>query len=374
MDRKQQLSRRARGRALSIALAGACALAAGARGERNAAARPGDPYRDALAEAYQAFKGLKTGKNASFIPALARTDPNLFGLSIVTVTGGVYEMGSARSEFPVESVGKLFTMAKAVETLGPDLVQQRVGVNATGLPYNSELAVALFKANHPAGNPLVNAGAIATIDLLPATTGLDKWSDLLNTFASFAGRRLDLNDEVYRSSIDVNSQDRALVNLLKNYDVIKGDAMEALDIYTRECAVNVSARDLATMGATLANGGRNPLTRHQVVSPETARHVVAMMATSGLFESTGEWIYRVGVPAKSGAGGGIVAVVPGRFAIGVYSPPLDDAGNSVRGAKAIDLVVRRLGANLFASRPVTAARASAGKPRATTATAEGGGH
>jgi hypothetical protein len=216
----------------------------------------------------------------------------------------------------------------------------------------------------------VNAGAITTSISCPRRRR-GKWNDILNVYGAFAGRRLALSDEIYRTSIEANTHDRALVNLLKNYDVIKGDPMEALDIYTRACSVGVSARDLATMGATLANGGRNPLTRHQVVSAETARHAVALMATAGLFETTGEWIYRVGVPAKSGAGGGIVAVVPGKFAIGVFSPPLDEAGNSVRGGKAIDLIVRRLGANLFASRPANPSHAAAaGKPTATTAAAE----
>src|SRR5215471_7844170 len=357
---------------VALALAVASVGIAGMRATADAqTGRPGDPYREALSDAYQAFKNTKTGKNADQIPALAKADPNLFGLAIVTVTGGVYEAGAARAEFPIESVGKVFTLARAVEALGPDLVRERVGVNATGLPFNSELAVALFKGSHPAGNPLVNAGAITTIDLLPSTTGIDKWNDILNAYTSFAGRRLVINDEVYRTSIDASTHDRALVNLLKHYDVIKGDPMEALDIYTRACAVSVSARDLATMGATLANGGRNPLTRHQVVSPESARHAVAVMTTAGLFETTGEWIYRVGVPAKSGSAGGIVAVVPGRFAIGAFSPPLDESGNSVRGEKAIDLIVRRLGANLFASRPAATGRtAAAAKPSATTAAAE----
>jgi glutaminase len=314
--------------------------------------RPGDPYRDALNDAYQSFRSLRTGKNAEAPEALAKADPNLFGLSLVTVNGVVYEVGTSRSEFPIQSVGKIFTLARAVEELGPDVVRQKIGVNATGLPSNSELAIALFKDSHPAGNPLVNAGAITTVDLLPAQTGLDKWNTIFNAYAMFAGRKLILNEDLYRSEAEVNTHNRALVNLLKNYQVIKGDPMEALDIFTRECSVNVSARDLATMGATLANGGRNPLTHYQVVSAESARHVLAVMTTSGLYEGTGEWIYQVGVPAKSG-GGGIVAVVPGRFAIGAYSPPLDESGNSVRGQKAIDAIVRRLNANIFAARPAT---------------------
>jgi len=239
-------------------------------------ARPapaGDPFRDALADAYKAFKGLDEGKNADYIPALARVDPKLYGLALVTVQGAIYEIGGARQEFSIQSVSKPFTLARAIESAGADVINQRVGVNATGQKANSILAIDLLKnipssKDHviPAGNPLVNAGAITTVDLLPPGQGLDKWQTIQANLAAFAGRALRVNDEVYRSETETNTHDQAIAQLLKDYEVIKGDPMQALDLYTRACAVSGSARDLAIMGATLANGGRNPVTAQQVVA------------------------------------------------------------------------------------------------------------
>jgi glutaminase len=340
------------------------APAPGATGEARPA-REGDPYREALKEAYQAFRGLEEGKNADYIPALAKVDPDLYGIALVTAGGAVYEVGAARNEFSIQSIGKVFTLARAVDSVGAEAVQKRIGVNATGQPFNSVLAIELLKERkQPAGNPFVNAGAISTVDLLPEPGAEDKWNAILGTYSAFAGRSLAVNQEVYRSESETNMNNRAIVHLLKNYEVIKGDPMEALDLYTRECSVSVNARDLAIMGATLAAGGRNPISKRQVVTPQTARHVLAVMMTAGLYETTGEWVYKVGVPAKSGVGGGIVAVVPGRFAVGTFAPPLDQAGNSVRGQRAIESIVRRLGANLFASRPAPAPapRPAAGAP------------
>jgi glutaminase len=276
-------------------------------------------------------------------------------------------------------VSKPFTAARAIETAGADAVDNRIGVNATGQKFNSILAIDLAKQMpadkdhvHPAGNPLVNAGAIAAVDMVAAAPGADKWPVLLGNLEAFAGRRLTVNDEVYRSEAETNTHNRAIVQLLKDYEVIQGDPMQALDLYTRQCSVSVSARDLAVMGATLANGGRNPLTRVQVVSPETAARVLAIISTAGLYETTGEWLYRVGVPAKSGVGGGIVAVVPGRFAVGTFAPPLDPAGNSVRGQRAIAAIIKKLGGNLFASKPAGRARqTSAAVPAAGTTTVAG---
>lgn len=337
----------------------------------------GDPFRDALAEAYKSFKDLGEGKNADYIPILASVDPKLYGLVIVTVQGAIYEIGSARDEFSIQSVSKPFTIARGIEAAGADAVQRRIGVNATGQPFNSILAVDLAKhlpkdkaLSHPAGNPLVNPGAIASVDFLPVSAGMDKWSVILGNLEAFAGRRLSVNDEVYRSESETNTHNRAIVQLLKDYEVIQGDPMQALDLYTRQCSVSVSARDLAVMGATLANGGRNPLTGVQVVSPATAAHVLAVVSTAGLYETTGEWLYNVGVPAKSGVGGGIVAVVPGRFAVGTFSPPLDGAGNSVRGQRAVASIMKRLGGNVFASRPAGKRPTSAQAEAPTPAVAE----
>ena len=276
----------------------------------------------------------------------------------MTVQGAVYEIGAARQEFSIQSVSKPFTVARVIETAGADAVNKRIGVNATGQKFNSILAIDLLKnipsdKEHvvPAGNPLVNPGAIATVDLLPVAAGMDKWSVVLGNLEAFAGRKLTVNDEVYRSESETNTHNRAIVQLLKDYEVIKGDPMQALDLYTRQCSVSVNARDLAVMGATLANGGRNPLTGVQVVSPATVAKVLAIVSTAGFYETTGEWLYNVGVPAKSGVGGGVVAVVPGRFAIGTFSPPLDPAGNSVRGQRAVEAMIQRLGGNVFASKP-----------------------
>ena len=315
-------------------------------------------YRSALSDAYKSFKGLSEGKNADYIPILASVDPSLYGLVIVTVQGAVYEIGAARQEFSIQSVSKPFTVARVIETAGAEAVNKRIGVNATGQKFNSILAIDLLKnipsdKEHliPAGNPLVNPGAITTVDLLPVAAGMDKWSVIIGNLEAFAGRKLTVNDEVYRSESETNTHNRAIVQLLKDYEVIKGDPLQALDLYTRQCSVSVSARDLGVMGATLANGGRNPLTGVQVVSPATVAKALAIVATAGFYETTGEWLYRVGVPAKSGVGGGIVAVVPGRFAIGTFSPPLDPAGNSVRGQRAVEAMIQRLGGNVFASRP-----------------------
>jgi glutaminase len=314
-------------------------------------AAAGDPYRDSLARAYTEFKDLSEGKNADYIPALAKVDSKLFGIALATVDGAVYEVGNVRDEFSIQSVSKVFTLARAIDALGPGNVEDRIGVDATGMPFNSIIAVEMNKEKHAAGNPLVNPGAIAMVAALPAEDVKQKWNILIGTYSAFAARPLGVNAEVYRSESETNTRNRAIATLLEAYEVIEGNSSEALDLYTRQCSVNVSARDLAVMGATLANGGRNPLTRQQVVKPETVERVLAVMATAGLYETTGTWLYDVGVPAKSGVGGGIVAVVPGRFAIGTFAPPLDEAGNSVRGQRAISSIIDALGANVFASQP-----------------------
>jgi len=330
---------------------------------RATTAPPGDPFRDALMDAFKSFRRLQEGKNADYIPVLAQVDPSLFGLALVTVQGAVYEIGSARNEFSIQSVSKPFTVARVIDTMGADAVDNRIGVNATGQKFDSILALDLGKNMpadkdrvRPAGNPLVNAGAIATVDLLAAAAGMDKWTTILGNMSAFAGRVLQVNDEIYRSESETNINNRAIVNLLKNDEVIQGDPMQALDLYTRQCSISVSARDLAVMGATLANGGRNPVTNVQVVAPATTARVLAILATAGLYETTGDWLYKVGVPAKSGVAGGIMAVVPGRFAVASFSPPLDPAGNSVRGQRAIEVVVQHLGGNVFASQPAVRAQ------------------
>jgi len=329
------------------------ALPAKVQGQAAARARAGeqDVYQRSLARVYASLKDVREGKNADYIPALAKVDPKLFGIALVTADGAVYEVGSARSSFSIQSISKVFTLARAIEMLGAESIVKRVGVKATGMPFNSIIAIEMNKATTPAMNPLVNPGAIATVDALPIATADAKWTSIIGSYSAFAARVLEVDREVYRSESETNTRNRAIATLLRAYEVIKGDASQALDLYTRQCSVSVNARDLAVMGATLANGGMNPLTRQQVVKPETVERVLAVMATAGLYEDTGSWIYEVGIPAKSGVGGGIVAVAPGRFAIGTFSPPLDEAGNSVRGQRAIKAIVDELDVNVFASEP-----------------------
>jgi glutaminase len=337
--------------------------AAGVGAEREsrprAPAPTGNEFRDALSSAHSQFRNVKEGKNADYIPVLAEVDPNLYGIALVTAEGAVYEVGNSRDEFSIQSVSKVFTLARLLQTLGPDAVQERIGVNATGMPFNSIVAIEMHAEEHPAVNPFVNAGAIASVDALPAQDADAKWSEILGTYGRFAGRELSVNQEVYRSESETNTRNRAIATLLQAYGVLRNDPAVALDLYTRQCSVSVNARDLAVMGATLANGGVNPVTRERVVSEAVVPRVLAVMATAGLYETTGAWMFQVGAPAKSGVGGGIVAVVPGQFAIGTFSPPLDEAGNSVRGQRAINHIVERLNANVFAVRPQSATPAAA---------------
>ena len=308
-----------------------------------------------MEQAYNKYKPVMEGKNASYIPYLAKADSKLYGIAIVTVDGRIFRVGDAGHPFPVESVSKIFTLADVLHQQGAEAVEHKVGVNATGLPFNSALAVELnndkLGGSPPAGNPLVNAGAMATVSLVAGKTPDAKWKSILETASAFAGHPLHLNEDVYRSEMASNQHNQALAMLLQSYDHLYADVSETVDLYTRECSYDVDAVDLATMGATLANGGTNPRTHLAVVDPRTSAQVLAVMATAGLYNTSGEWLFKVGLPGKSGVGGGIVAVVPGKFAIGVYSSRLDDAGNSVRGQLAIQSIAEALGVNLFASEP-----------------------
>jgi len=227
--------------------------------------------------------------------------------------------------------------------------QDGVGVDATGDVFNSITAIEKYKGHQM--NPLVNPGAIATTGMVAGKTGAEKWSKILSTYEEFAGRKLEVNQEVYESEAATNQRNQAIGALMSAYGLIHDDPKMVTDVYTRQCSVNVSAKDLAVMGATLANGGRNPVTKKQAVATEHVPNLLAVMATAGLYDDSGIWLYRVGLPAKSGVGGGIVAVAPGRFGIAAFSPPLDAAGNSVRAQKAIQAVAEALQANVFASTP-----------------------
>ncbi|TSC32401.1 glutaminase A [Corallococcus sp. Z5C101001] len=319
--------------------------------------------KDALRRAHARYQGVKSGKNADYIPSLAKVDPNLFGIVLVTVDGRVFSVGDAEHPFAIESVSKPFTLARVLQDVGADTVEKKIGTNATGEPFNSIIAI---EQNHeakrpPAGNPLVNAGAITAVSMVPAQDADARWTRIEDTLNAFAGRELDVNEPVYHSESATNTRNRAISWLLKSYDALPGDPMEALDVYTRQCSVNVTAKDLAIMGATLANGGTNPVTGKRVVDSDNAQKVLSLMLTTGLYENSGDWSFTAGLPAKSGVGGGIVAVVPGRFAVATFSPPLDKAGNSVRGQKAVESIITELGGDLFsATGPKQAAPSGAG--------------
>ncbi|MCK2022267.1 glutaminase A [Microbacterium sp. kSW2-24] len=302
-----------------------------------------------VGDAHARFARDSDGIVADYIPVLAEVDPELFGLAVIEVGGGVHDAGDAQHPFSIQSISKMFVYALAIQEHGHERVREIVGVNNTGLPFNSVMALEL-NAGHPM-NPMVNAGAIATTALMPGETSAEQWERVREGLSAFAGRALGLDGVVYASEARTNDRNRALGRLLTSYGRLEGDSDEVVDVYTRQCALTVSAHDLAVMGATLADGGVNPLTGQRVVSAEVCRDTLAVVAASGLYERSGEWLFEIGLPAKSGVSGGIVAVAPGKGAVAGFSPRLDDAGNSVRSQRAIGYLSRALGLNLFASAP-----------------------
>ena len=307
----------------------------------------------ALDAAYAKYKDLQEGKNADYIPALAKVDPKIYGIALVTADGKVYTAGDVKSEVSIQSISKVFTMAKVIEESGAEAIEKRIGVDATGMRFNSIVAVEFAQKalGGPEINPLVNPGAITATSMVKGASRDEVWKSILGFYSDFAGRPLGVNQEVFKSESDTNQRNQAIGYLMYAYEFIKSNPMQATDVYTEQCSVNVNAKDLATMAGTLANGGKNPVTGKQVMSTANVPKVLAVMATAGLYDDSGKWLYHTGLPGKSGVGGGIIAVSPGKFGIAVVSPPLDDAGNSVRAQKAIADVSNALGGNPLASKP-----------------------
>ncbi len=299
----------------------------------------------ALNAAYTKYKSLQEGANADYIPALAKVDSNIYGIALVTPDGKVYTAGDVKSEVSIQSISKVFTMALVMEELGPEALLNNMGVDATGEVFNSIVAIEQYKGAEM--NPLVNPGAIASTSMVSGDSREQIWNKILSTYGEFAGRTLSVNEEVFKSEADTNQRNQAIGKLMYAYGRIKDNPDQATDIYTEQCSVNVNARDLAIMAATLATGGLNPVTGKQVMRNEYVPEVLAVMATAGLYDDSGKWLYATGLPAKSGVGGGIIAVSPGRFGIAVISPPLDAAGNSVRAQKAIADISNALGGNPY---------------------------
>jgi glutaminase len=308
---------------------------------------PEQDVRSLVDEAHRRYRDVEVGSVSDVYPALSRVSPALYGVCVAAVDGRVHAVGDAGVAFTIMSVAKPFTFALVCDVLGPDEIQRRVGVNAIGLPFNSLAAVK--RAADGRTNPMVNPGAIATASYVPGASAGERWEFVRDGLSRFAGRPLRLDDEVFASAFATNRRNRELAATVGGRGGLGCDPVDAVDVYTRQSCLSVTAHDLAVMGATLADGGVNPVTRDRVVSPETCRHALAVMTTAGLYETSGDWLYDVGLPGKSGIGGGIVTVSPGKGGLGTFSPPLDEAGNSVRGQLAARFLSGRLGLDLFAS-------------------------
>ena len=309
---------------------------------------PTDLVRRLVDEAYERFRENTDGASSDVYPALTRVAPDLFGICVVATTGDLYAVGDAEAEFSLMSVSKPFVFALVREELGALSAKERLGVNSTGLPFNS--LAAIERGDDGRTNPMVNAGAIATTSLVPGESAESKWTFIQRGLSAFAGRELSLNAEIYESASETNQRNASIARLLQSYGRLYSGPAEALDLYTKQCSLNVTAKDLAVMGATLADAGVNPVTRRRIVDAETCRHTLAVMATAGLYETSGDWLYDVGLPGKSGIGGGIVTVAPGKGGLGTFSPRLDAAGNSVRGQLVAAQLSHSLGLDLFLSR------------------------
>ncbi|CEA07989.1 Glutaminase 1 [Arthrobacter saudimassiliensis] len=316
-----------------------------------------ETIRRLLRQAHRRYAGNDDGAVADHIPALADADPGLFGISLTSIEGDVYSVGDTAHTFTIQSISKAFVFALACRELGHEPVRNTVGVNNTGLPFDSVMALEL-NGGHPM-NPMVNAGALATSALVPGEDLEAKWNFIRDGLSRFAGRRLELDEDAWASEQAANQRNTGIARLLESHGRMDFDAADATDLFTRQCSLLVTAEDLSAMGATLSAGGVNPVTGDEVVGPEVARDTLAVLASTGMYEASGDWLFEIGLPAKSGVSGGVVTVSPGKGGLATYSAPLDDAGTSVRGQLAAGFLSARLGLNLFASRPA-AQRAARG--------------
>ena len=296
--------------------------------------------------AHDHYKDCKSGKNASYIPALAEVDAALFGIAAVTVEGQVLAVGDADHPFAIESISKAFNLSLAMDCLGAETLRRKVGAEATGESFNSVMALELHSGKPL--NPLVNAGAIATVSLIPGNNAAAVWENILGRFAALSCRELPVMDDVYDSESATNQHNKGIAWLLDSYGYLYNDPAQSVDLYTRMCSLAVTARDLATMGACYATGGINPLSAKRVVKRENVHEILADMIMEGLYTGSGDWLYANGLPAKSGVGGGLVCIVPRKMALAAFSPPLDAAGNSVRAQLALTEIIATLGLNPLA--------------------------
>ncbi len=298
-------------------------------------------------EAHAKFKNDTGGKNADYIPALAKVPSGLFGLTIVTVDGTVISVGDVDYPFSMQSCSKVFTMCLVMQESGDKVIFDKVNVEPTGEAFNSIRAIE--EGDGRADNPFVNPGAIATVSLVKAKSAQERWDKILATYGKFAGEPLTVLEDIYRSEAETNFRNRGIAHVLYNSGNLHCEPLEATDVYTKQCSVGVTCRQLAVMGGTLANHGVNPVTKERCLEARHVPKVLAVMTMAGFYDGSGAWAWNAGLPAKTGVGGGIVAVVPGKMAIVGFSPPLDPFGNSVRAQKAIQYIAEALGLSIFGS-------------------------
>lgn len=302
------------------------------------------PLRTVLRELYEKYLPLREGKVADYIPELAKADPDSFGISVVTKDGQVFSAGDVKQQFTIQSISKPFVFGLALETHGRDHVLSKVGVEPTGEAFN---AIVLDEASNRPFNPMVNSGAVATADLIEGKDFPERVSRLIGMFGKYCGRPVYVDNTVFMSERATGHRNRAIGHLMLNFGMVRDRIEESLELYFQQCSMMVSCHDLAVMGATLANGGVNPVTGERAIEQRYVKYLLSIMLSCGMYDYAGEWAYRVGIPSKSGVAGGIVAVIPGVAGIGIYSPPLDAKGNSVRGIKVFEELSERFGLHAF---------------------------
>jgi glutaminase len=308
--------------------------------------------KDAAQEAYELYKTNTDGKNADYIPYLANIDKHLFGISICLLNGETITFGDTTYQFGIESVSKVHTAILVLCQSGAEQLLEKIGADATGLPFNSIFAI-LLENDHPS-TPLVNSGAISACSMVQPAGNVDKkWEAIVSNITDLCGSAPQLIDELYKSESDTNFNNRSIAWLLKNYDRIYDDPMLSLDLYTRQCSLGITATQLSICGATIANDGINPVSKKQVFDAALSPKITSLIATVGFYEHTGDWLYTSGIPAKTGVGGGVMGVLPGLFGIAAFAPPIDSAGNSVKAQLAIKYMMNKLGLSVFSGDQVT---------------------
>ena len=308
--------------------------------------------KDAAQEAFDLYKTNTDGKNADYIPYLANINKNLFGISICLLNGQTIQLGDTEYKFGIESVSKVHTAILVLRQYGAQQLLEKIGADATGLPFNSIFAI-LLENDHPS-TPLVNAGAIAACSMVkPIADPENKWKAIVDNITDLCGSAPQLIDELYKSESETNFNNRSITWLLKNYNRIYDDPTMSLDLYTRQCSLGITATQLSICGATIANNGTNPVTRKQIFDTALSPKITSLIATVGFYEHTGDWLYTSGIPAKTGVGGGVMGTLPGLIGIAAFAPPIDNAGNSVKAQLAIKHIMNKLGLSVFSGDQVT---------------------